>query len=68
MKTFGTIILAIAIIIFACAVSFGITSVLIYGICWAFNFAFSWKIAFGIWLLMALLSSTFKVIVKEEKN
>lgn len=68
MTTFRIIILYIAMIIFTCAISFGITSAFIYGICWAFNFMFSWKIAFGIWLLMILLSSVFKVVIKKEEN
>lgn len=68
MKTFGTIILVVAIVILACAISFGITSALVYGVCWAFNFTFSWKIALGIWFLMALLRSVFKVIIKKEEN
>ena len=40
-------------------ISFGITGLIIKGICWAFGFAFSWKLAFGIWLILALVGSVF---------
>ena len=65
MNTFKSVILFITMIIFVCAVSFGITSALIYGVCWAFNYTFSWKFVFMIWLLITLLSSTFKVTIKK---
>lgn len=32
--------------------SFGITALLVKGICWAFGLAFSLKIAFGVWLIL----------------
>lgn len=40
--------------------SFGITSSVVYGICWAFGLNFTWKIAIGIWLVLYILKSIFK--------
>lgn len=42
------------------AISFLGTAGMVYGVCFAFGLTFSWKIAFGIWLLMALARSVFK--------
>ena len=51
----------IGIIIFLVTIglSFLITSGFVYLVCWAFSLAFSWKIAFGIWALLALARSIF---------
>lgn len=35
--------------------SFGITALLVKGVCWAFGLAFSLKIAFGVWLILLLV-------------
>lgn len=50
----------ILVLILAFAGSFLITAGIIYLICWVFALTFSWKLAFGIWLVMLLLSATFK--------
>lgn len=43
-----------------CCIFFGI-SIVFWAICWAFNLTiFSWKIAFGIWLILDILVSIFK--------
>lgn len=47
--------------------SFLFNAGIIWLICWAFNLIFSWKAAFGLWLLLLLVSSFFKVDVKVEK-
>lgn len=60
------ILTIIAIIIFACALSFGLTTILFYGICWAFGWCFSWKIAFGVWLVLIFINLTLKPTVKKE--
>ena len=39
--------------------SFGLTGLIIKGICWAFHKTFSWRMAFGIWLILALVGSMF---------
>ncbi len=51
MQDFIKIISVIGIIILVSAIGFGITSALVYGFCKIFGFTFSWKTAFGIWLL-----------------
>lgn len=33
------------------AIDFAISALIVKGICWAFSLTFSWKIAFGVWLI-----------------
>lgn len=54
----GIIVTLIILAVFY-GISFGITGLIIKGICWAFGFAFSWKLAFGVWLILALVGSVF---------
>ena len=54
----GIIVTLIILAVFY-GISFGITGLIIKGICWAFGFAFSWKLALGIWLILALVGSIF---------
>lgn len=54
----GIIVTLIILAVFY-GISFGITGLIIKGICWAFGLAFSWKLAFGIWLVLALVGSIF---------
>lgn len=68
MKTSTTIIGVIFIVAMICILSFGITSAILYGICWAFNFTFSWKLAIGIWLLLIILRSIFKTVVNVKEK
>ena len=42
------------------ALSFGFTALIYYGICWAFGFTFTWKIAFGVYLVLFLVGSFFR--------
>ena len=41
------IILGIAFVAMMLALSFALTSAIIYGICWAFKLVFTWRFAFG---------------------
>lgn len=41
-------------------ISFLFVSGLIWLICWAFSLTFSWKVAFGIWLIWSIILSIFK--------
>ena len=66
MTIFTKIIAVIAVIVICLAISFGISAALVYGICWAFNLTFTWKIAFGVWLVLSLLSGFFKTIVTRD--
>ena len=54
------ILICIAVIAIAVLASFGITALLVKGVCWAFGYAFSWKTAFGIWLLTLLVGGAFR--------
>ena len=54
------IILAVAFVVGTFALSFAMVSAIIYGICWAFNLAFAWRYAFGIWLILLILRSVFR--------
>ena len=40
-------------------VDFAISALIVKGICWAFSLTFSWKMAFGVWLIMMILHSVF---------
>ena len=53
------IVVTLIIVAICYGISFGITGLIIKGICWAFGFALSWKLAFGIWLILALVGSIF---------
>ena len=59
MKAVFGVLIGIAVILGFYAIGFGITGLIIKGICWAFGFAFSWKLAFGVWLILALVGSVF---------
>lgn len=54
------IILGVAIFVGILALSFALTSAIIYGICWAFKLTFAWRYAFGVWLILLLARSVFK--------
>ena len=56
MKTLGFILM----VLFALAMSFGITTLIVYGICWTLGFVFTWKLAIGAWLIITILQSIFK--------
>lgn len=46
-------------IILILGASFGLTGLIIKGICWAFHKTFSWRLAFGVWLILGLIGSIF---------
>lgn len=54
------IILGIAFVAMMLALSFALTSAIIYDICWAFKLTFAWRYAFGIWLILLILRSVFR--------
>jgi hypothetical protein len=54
------IILGVAIFVGILALSFVLTSAIIYGICWAFKLTFAWRYAFGIWLILLLVGGIFE--------
>lgn len=54
------IVLGVAFFVGIMALSFVLTSAIIYGICWAFKLTFAWRYAFGIWLILLILRSVFR--------
>ena len=65
MVYFITVLVGIFFIALGYAISFGLVSLIFYGICWAFGLTFTWKIAVGIWLTFLLLRAVFRVVIKE---
>ncbi len=62
-----TIVLIILGILGAVALSFFLTAGIVAGICWAFSFAFSWKLAVGVYLILLLLKSITQVTISNSK-
>lgn len=52
MKNFLFVVLFIA---FMVALDFAVSALLVKGVCWAFGFTFSWKLAFGVWLIILIV-------------
>lgn len=50
-------IIGTAFVVGVFALSFVLTSAIIYGICWAFKLTFAWRYAFGIWLILLVMRS-----------
>lgn len=62
------VIIAIAATFIILLLSYFATAGIIWLMCWAFSWTWwSWKTCFGIWLLMFLLSSTFKSVTHSKK-
>lgn len=58
-------ILAILLTLLSLMVNFFITAGLTWVICWAFELTFSWKLAVGIFAILALIKGTFHITVKK---
>lgn len=70
IKTAGWIVgclVAVVIFIFACAVSWIITCVVIKLITMCFGWEFSWGIASGVWLLMGLARTVLNHTITVKK-
>ena len=50
-------ILLIALLIFGALVSYAWIAFFTFMICWAFGLVFSWKFAFGLWLVYLLVKT-----------
>jgi hypothetical protein len=59
MKAVFGVLIGVIVVLGFYAISFGITALIFKGICWAFSLTFSWKVAFGIWLIMMLVKGLF---------
>ena len=60
MDRFLVLMLSIGIIVLAFAFEFLIIATCVKLICWGFGFVFSWKLVFGIWGIMVLVSAILK--------
>ena len=56
----GDFLIGIFFIALVLALSFGVSALIVKGICWCFGLAFSLKYAFGVWLVLILVSSFFR--------
>lgn len=67
-KNISDSILVIGIVVGFIAIisgaSFGLTGLIIKGICWAFHKTFSWRLAFGVWLILGLIGGIFGYVKK----
>lgn len=61
------IITFIIVLVLIFGLDFIITAGILFLICWCFQITFTWKLAFGIWLIILLLAGLFKSRVKIEK-
>lgn len=59
-------LLAVLLLLITGAVSFLITAGIVWVICWAFGFLFTWKLVIGIWAVLFLLRTVFNVTVKKD--
>ena len=55
----ATFIITLIPFIVGAGIGFGITGLMVLGICWAFRLTFSWRMAFGVWLVWIFVSSVF---------
>ena len=61
MKDWIVTIVTISIIAIAAVISYAITALFTYLICYGFDIEFSFKYALGVWLILILLKYTFKL-------
>ena len=64
-KMFAFLVAVLAVLA-TCVISFFGTALLIWLICWAFALTFSWKITFGIWIIICILRSIFKTVIHRD--
>lgn len=50
----------VLLVVLGLGTSFFITAGLTWLVCWAFSFAFTWKLALGVWAASCLISGAFK--------
>ena len=56
MKTLEVVLM----VIISLLIHFIFTALVVYGICWALGFVFTWKLAIAAWLIITVLSSILK--------
>lgn len=60
MKIIGKIVLYVVIVAALLAISFFGTAGLVWLVCWAFKWTWSWKISMGVWAALILVSGAVK--------
>lgn len=60
MKIIGKIVLYVVIVAALLAISFFGTAGLVWLVCWAFKWTWSWKISVGVWAALILVSGAVK--------
>ena len=60
MKDYAAVAIVVATFILAVAVSMGISMALVYGVCWAFGWTYTHKIAIGVWFIICLVRMAMK--------
>ena len=64
---FAAFITTALIIFIMIGISFGCVAGIVYVICWAFNFTFTWKLAVGIYAAMILIGELTKINIYIDK-
>lgn len=62
MEKIVAVIVGILVVAAVIALSIGSVGLLYWIVCWAFHLTFSWKIAIGIWAILAIIRSIFNHI------
>ena len=60
MKTLWKVFTYVLIVAVLLAISFFGTAGLVWLVCWAFKWTWSWKISLGVWALSCLVSGAVK--------
>ena len=56
MKVIAVLVVYLA----AIGISIGLTGLFLKIVCWAFGFAFTWRLAVGVWAVIVMASWAFK--------
>lgn len=67
-RVIGAVLGTITFILIVIAVSFLIVSGLLYFACWGLGFAWSWQLCVGIYAVMILLGSVFRITVTSKEK
>ena len=63
MKKVLAVLLALVIFVIIGLVDFGIIAGFYFAICWAFGLTFTWKIAFGVWVIVVLIHNIVRNLI-----
>lgn len=68
MKKVLAVLLALVIFVIIGLVEFGIVAGFYFVICWAFGLTFTWKIAFGVWVIIIFIHTIVQNSIKKQIN